>query len=781
MSPERIGTVAGREFRSYFDQATAYILLVVFLAANFFFFFRSAFTTAEATLRPMFDLMPWLLTFLVPAVTMRAIAEDRASGTIELVLAQPIRELDYLLGKFLGILGFLGVGLAGTAAAWFAISAGQRDPYFGPVIAQYVGTLLLCAAFTAIGLWASATTRNQITAFIVAVAVIFVLMALTFPIVLIGLPPALAAAAQQLGVMSHYANITRGVLDLRDVVYFVSLVVVFLGLAHVVIERTRRNPSSRGFRTLQAGVLGLLVIAVLANLLGRHIRGRWDLTPGGAYTLSQPTRDVLGNLDDVVTIRFFASEDLPVQAESVRRDIEDLLADFRAAGGGNVRLLRRRPADDNADAAEAEEVGIPSVEFNTLGQGELQVRVGYLGIVLEYADASKVIPFVRDATGLEYKLTSDIVSMIQPDKPIVGFVSGLGGPPQDPEGGAGPVGMLGFAQQIAEAYAITTVPLTPDPAAADSAGGDDDDDDAGPPPAAGEAVTIPDSVDVLVLAGPDLQLSASSVAALEAFLGRGGNLFLMFQQITTNQGQQVTVPAAHPRLDSLLAPYGVQVADGLLVDVRSNSPVTMGGAGGTSVQRPFPPFPVAVPVSDHPIVAGLSGVALAFASPLDLSGADTTTVTPLLGTTEFGAVMPSESPLDPALDWQSLVRDLRPRPVAAAVLPRGAGAPATGGRIVLVGDADLITNRFVARSRDNAVFARNAVDWLAADESLIGIRAKQRSAPPLLYDSTAARDTAKYLTLVGVPLLFVLIGLVRLARRRRLARRPWRPADADGS
>jgi ABC-2 type transport system permease protein len=777
MSPTRIGTIAGREFRGYFDQATAYILLVVFLGANFFFFFRSAFSTAEATLRPMFDLMPWLLAFLVPAVTMRAIAEDRASGTIELVLAQPIREIEYLLGKFVGILGFLAVALAGTVGAWFALDVGG-DPYSGPAVAQYAGTLMLCGAFTAIGLWASATTRNQITAFIIAVAVIFSLMALTFPVVLIGLPPSLSAAAQRLGVMSHYRNITRGVLDLRDVVYFVSLVAVFLGLAYVVIERTRRNASSRSFRTLQAGMLGLVAIAVLANLLGRHIRGRWDLTPGGAYTLSEPTRDVLRELDDVVTIRFFASDDLPVQAQSVRRDIEDLLSDFRAVGGDNVRLLRRRPEDDNADAAEAADVGIPSVEFNTLGQGELQVRVGYLGIVLEYADASNVIPFVQDASGLEYRLTSAIVSMIRTRRPVVGFVSGLGGPPQDPEAGAGPLGLLGFAQQVGEAYAITTVPLTPDPAVADSAGGDSA---TTSPTGASVPATIPDSVDVLVLAGPDVPLSARSAAELRRFLGRGGNLLLMLQQIAVSRAQQITQPASHPRLDSLLAPYGVRVAPGLLVDVRSNTPLQITGSSGVPVQRPFPPFPVAVPVSDHPVVAGLSGVALAFASPLDLSGADTTTVTPLLATTEFGAVMPSESPLDPALDWQRLVRDLRPRPVAAAVLPRGEGAPETGGRIVLVGDADLVTNRFVARSRENAVFARNAIDWLAADESLIGIRAKQRAAPPLLYDSSGERDAAKYLTLVGIPLLFVIIGLVRLARRRRMAARPWSPREPDAT
>ncbi len=95
-------------------------------------------------------------------------------------------------------------------------------------------------------------------------------------------------------------------------------------------------------------------------------------------------------------------------------------------------------------------------------------------------------------------------------------------------------------------------------------------------------------------------------------------------------------------------------------------------------------------------------------------------------------------------------------------------------------DADLVKNRFIARSRENLVFARNAVDWLAADEALIGIRTKQRSAPPLLYESAGVRDAARYLTLIGVPLLFVLFGIARLLRRRRLAGRPWVAEPADG-
>jgi len=752
MNPGKVAVVAEREFRSFFDQATAYILLVVFLVANFFFFFRAVLSTNEASLRPMFDLMPWLLLFFVPAVTMRSIAEDRASGTIELVLAQPIRDVDYLLGKFLGIMGFLGVALAGTVAAWFALNAGG-DPAVGPAVAQYAGTVLLCAAFVAIGLWASATTRNQITSFILAVAVIFSLVALTLPVVLVGLPPSLAAAARRLGVLSHYGNITRGVLDVRDVVYFASLTAAFLGLAYVVIQRTRRNAASRTMRTLQAGVLGLIATLVVANLLGQHIRGRWDLTPGGAYTLAQPTRETLRELDDVVTIRFFASDDLPVQAETLRRDVEDLLADFAAAGGDNVRLLRRTPEGDNAAAREAERLGVPDIEFNTLGQGELQVRVGYLGIVLEYADASRVIPWVQQASDLEYRLASAVRSMRRPTRPVVGLVDGLGGPARDSVGGRGPEGMLGFVQQLGEAYTVRTVDLSAE---------------------------IPASVDVLVLAGPEDPLGAAAATELQRFLDRGGNLFLMLEKIAIAESQRFTEPLEQSRLDALLAPYGVNVVESMVIDLRSNEPLQLPGPGGTMVQRPFPLFPVTVPASGHPIVGGLSGVTLAFASPLDLSRADTATVTPLLATTDFGALMPGESPLDPALDWSRLVDDLRRQPVGATLRARSRGDTGTteGGRIVLVGDADLVKNRFIARNRENLVFARNAVDWLAADEALIGIRSKQRSAPPLLYESAGVRDAARYLTLVGVPLLFVLVGIARLLRRRRLAGRPWESGES---
>jgi ABC-type uncharacterized transport system involved in gliding motility auxiliary subunit len=178
-------------------------------------------------------------------------------------------------------------------------------------------------------------------------------------------------------------------------------------------------------------------------------------------------------------------------------------------------------------------------------------------------------------------------------------------------------------------------------------------------------------------------------------------------------------------------------------------------------------------------VAGIAGVLTAWTSPLDLSRADSTRTVPLLATSNFGGQLTGAFPISPRQDWNRIATQARRLPVAAALLPAAAvGADAdaadaavANGRIVLVGDADFATNRFMTYEPGNVTFVQNVIDWLTQDESLIGIRAKRREPPALIYPNVAARDLARYGNLLGVPLLFVLFGVVRVARRRRLQQR----------
>ena len=662
---KNILTVAGREFRSFFDQPTAYILLVTFLVVNFFFYFRTLFVTGFATLRPMFDLMPWLFLFVVPAACMRSLAEERSRGTIEMVLSQPVKEIEFLLGKFLGVLGFLTVGLVLTFGAFIALRAGG-DPYGGVALAQYLGAFLLLCALVAIGLYASSLTGNQITAFIIGLAITFILIGITLPIVLMGLPPAVSATLSRLGILTHFSNIGRGVIDLRDVVYFVSVTVAFLALAYLSLLRERLNRHGSAYRTLWMGTVGILAICVTVNLFGRYIDGRWDLTPGKAYTLSPATRTTLRGLDDLVTIKFFASNQLPPQVALIEQDIDDLLSDIASAGGDNVVYERLSPEGETAARDEAEQLGIPAIQFNVLGQEEFQVKQGYLGIALQYADRLETLPFVQQTEDLEYRIAVALRNMMGGERPAVGFLTGHGEMSIEAE-------LSAVAGGLRENYSIVAVDIAADSAA------------------------IPDSVEVLVIGAPTDTITPGEARKLEQFVDGGGNLFIAVQHAGIDPSQAFAAEESHPHLDVFLGGFGLAVGDGMLFDLRSNGRVTQPTASGMSVIVPYPLWPVMVPASAHAILEGVSTVLVPWASPIELTTADTVQVIPLLATSEYGGVMTGRFPIAPDFDWNQAAQDLRPRLGAIAMTPPEAseGAAPLGGRLVLIGDIEFATNRML--------------------------------------------------------------------------------------
>src|SRR6266404_4023612 len=415
-----VWTIARRELKALFDQPAGYILLIVFTAVNAFLFFRQADLYGVASLRPMLDFLPWILLLLVPAVTMRALAEDVRSGTLEVVLAQPISQLELLLGKYLGQVLFLWLALAITLTIPLGLALGTA-PQLGITIAQYVGAALLILALAGIGVWASSVTRHQIPAFLLAVAVTFALILVGLDPLIVGLPPQLGAIAASLGVLSHFSSIARGVIDLRDAVYFVSLAVLFLVFAYFALLARKVTPQGEALKRLRLGTALLAVGVIVVNLFGRHIGGRIDLTPGNSFTLSDATRQLLGTLPDLVTVKLFASAALPPEVAFLKRDVDDLLNDYRAAGRGKLKVVIADPAGDSAALKEARSLGIPPVQFNVLGQAELQVKEGYLGLSVRYADGVKTMPFVQQTNDLEYRLTSDIRALTPPEKAVIAF------------------------------------------------------------------------------------------------------------------------------------------------------------------------------------------------------------------------------------------------------------------------------------------------------------------------------------------------------------------------
>jgi len=740
-----IRTIARRELKALFNQPIAYILLVVFTGVNALLFFREVELYNAASLRPMLDFLPWLLLFLVPAVTMRALAEDLRSGTLEVVLSQPVTELELLLGKYCGQVLFLLIALAITLTVPLGLALGTA-PELGIVVAQYVGAALLVAGLAAVGVWASSVSQNQITAFIVGVFVMFLLIFVGLDQLLVGLPPRLGAIAGALGVLSHFSQLARGVIDLRDALYFVTLAALFLVLAYFSLLSRKLTARGEALRRLRLGTVLLAVAVVVVNLFGRNIGGRIDLTPGRAFTLAPATRKLLSTLPDLVTIKLFVSSALPKEIESTRRDVDDLLRDYRAAGHGKVKLVIQDPSADSAAMREARSTGIPPVQFNVLGQGELQVKEGYLGLAVRYADGVKTIPFIQQTSDLEYRLTSDIRALTHPEHSAVAF-----GEINDAAATRGRRSFEALREQLGATHTVGAFALT-------------------------DSVIAPD-VKVIAVAGTPDSLTAAQLARLRAFLDRGGSLLVMASGMALSDRGPFAL-SRRVGWNELLKPYGVAIASDMVYDLASNTQVGIPAQFG-QVLVAYPFWLRALGTGRSPVNADLGSVMLPWASQIDTVKASAS-VTPLLVTSRAGGVQQTTAFIEPG---SQLSRDsLRPRVVAAlATLPATTSGAAPRGRVVVVGSADFASDHYARNSPTNIVLVQNAIDWLAQDEGLIAIRSKDRAPPPLVFSSSVARGAAKYGNLAGVPLLLMAAGIARLLGRRRTTRRVYRPLAAEGA
>ena len=237
--------VARREFAAYFASPLAAVFIVLFLALSsaLAFYLGGLFERGQADLRPFFSFHPWLYLFLVPAVGMRLWAEERRGGTIELLLTLPLTPWQAVLGKFLAGWSLLALSLLLTVPMWMTISW-LGDPDHGVIVASYVGSALLAGAMLALSGAVSAATRSQVIAFVASVALCFLLMLAGYPLVQDAVqgwaPRAVVDAVAGLSFLTHYQAITRGVLDLRDVVFFLLSIVAWL-LATVVILDAKKG------------------------------------------------------------------------------------------------------------------------------------------------------------------------------------------------------------------------------------------------------------------------------------------------------------------------------------------------------------------------------------------------------------------------------------------------------------------------------------------------------------------------------------------------------------
>lgn len=728
-----------KELKGYFDSPLAYIVIIVFLLIWEFLFFRNVFLVGEASLRILFNFLPWLFLLLIPAITMGSISQEISEGTLEFLLTHPLREIELMAGKYLATLLFTGIVLLFIFPVALSLSSfGDLD--WGVIAGQYLAALSMASVLISMGIFFSSLFSNQISSLLLSATGGFFLIIVGFEVVTASLPMFLAPILERLSILSHFRSMSRGVIDLRDIWYFLSSTVIFLSLAYLQFLRRRFGNRRSLYQSYRIGTGLFIGIAILTNVVGARIPGRVDLTEDNIYTLTEATRKILAKLNDVVNITLYASNELPAQLQPVLRDTRDILADYRTFGRGNIIVSYKDPEGDSETRREALSMGVRQVQFNVIGQEEFRVKQGFLGIAVSYGGRHEAIPFINDTRDIEYQLTGFIKKLTTKEKKKIVFLSGHGEKNLFSD-------YRMFSQALEKQFELKTISLNE------------------------KDESLPEDPEVLVIAGPSMKIDDKSRNIIKDYLHNGGSALFLIDTVKINPGMLYVTPVQESFSD-FLKEYGIEVRTDLVYDLRSNETVNVGG-GFISFLLPYPFWPRVITSDKSPITYRLESVVLPWASSIAIDDKkindEELDVIPLLTTTRFGGIQEGSFSIAPR-DRPS-GEDLKERIVAVSLASKkDTDSANTAMRVVVVGDSDFLTDRFVKNLPENMAFGLEALSWLSQEESLAGIQIKQKRERRLFFENRTQMALIKYGNMLLAFLGPAGYGGYRLIRRRGLRR-----------
>ncbi len=420
--------IANKELKLFFSSPVGYLFLGVFIAATLFTFFwwEAYFARNIADVRPMFEAMPVLLILLSAALTMRMWSEERRSGTLEHVVTLPVSNWQFVQGKFIACKILLVVALLLTLPLPITISLiGNLD--WGPVVSGYLATVLLGSAYLAIGLFVSSRSDNQIVSLILTVLVCGLFYMLGSSVFLDLVNTQTSELMRSLGTGSRFESITRGVLDIRDFYYYISIAVLFLVLNRYSLEKDRWADDGDKTHHMQWKLgTGLVVANILAfNFVLAPISAlRIDTTEGKIYSISDATRGYLGQLQEPLLVRgYFSAKTHPYLAPLVP-EIQDLLKEYAEENRGQVLVEVIDPATDpEAEEEAGSKYGIRPDPIRVADRYQSSIVNSYFSILVQYGDEYKVLGFrdlievkAHDDANIEVKLRNpeyDITNAIK--------------------------------------------------------------------------------------------------------------------------------------------------------------------------------------------------------------------------------------------------------------------------------------------------------------------------------------------------------------------------------
>lgn len=780
---------------------TGYLVIAVFLLLSglFVWVFNGEFNVLNSgynDLAPFFTLAPWILIFLIPAVCMRSFSDEKKQGTLELLLTKPVSLWEITLGKFFGSLVLIVIAIIPTFIYIWVLNGLGYPPGnidWGSTLGSYFGLLFLIAAYTSIGIFASTLSDNQIVAFIVSVFLCFVFY-FGFE-ALSQIIPAYSDLISAFGMEYHFRSMSRGVLDTRDILYFISVAFLFLMATTLRLKNIKNSKSDTKKNYLN--VLILLVVLFVLNFASNSFFKRFDLTQDKRYTLSEASLDILKNVEAPLFVDVFLQGKFPGDIRRLQTETRQLLEEFKAHNS-NVQFQFVNPIDDVENPEGVVEAfyekGLTPINITVEERGKQSQEMVFPWAVVYSEDKDAKVQLLKNMMGatteekvissvqhLEYAFASAFQTVTREKTRKVAVLKG-NGQPQD--------AYMGDAlMSIREKYFIA--PFTLDSVAKNPE----------------KSLEMLREYDLALMVKPSESFTDEEKLVLDQYVMHGGKMLWMMDMVSIEMDSLYTEgkTLAFPRdlqLQDMFFKYGFRINPALIKDIMATPIALATGDGSASQFTQYPWFyaPLIYPESKHPVVNNIEGLKFSFTNPIDTlkNGIEKTV---LLKSSHYskGIGTPVEVELGMVTEKPEPAEFESKGNIPVAVLLEGSFKSAFQNRVlpfkpqnlleeskstqmIVVSDGDAILNqldrnfqplelgfdKWTNQYYGNKEFILNCVNYLLDDGKLINIRSKEVRLPLLDKEKVYERYTISQILTVGLPLvLLAIFGIFFIFLRKR--------------
>ncbi|WP_340077653.1 gliding motility-associated ABC transporter substrate-binding protein GldG [Leptobacterium sp. I13] len=778
-----------KEITGFFASSTGYVVISLFLIVNglFLWVFDGEFNILNygfADLSVFFQLAPWVLLLLIPAVTMKSFSEERNTGTLELLLTKPLGHWQIVIGKYLGALTIIVLAMLPTITyiitVW-QLGSPKGNIDLGSTLGAYVGLLFLTAAYTAIGIFSSILSKNQIISFLSAVFICFFFYYGFEGLASVPFLEFLKPWIAYLGMKLHFDSVGRGLIDTRDIVYFLSVSFFFLMASYFYLGRVPKTKKSKK-PFFQIG--GYLLILILINNISEHLYKRFDLTHDERYTLSEASIQVIKKPTAPIIIDVLLEGDFPSGFKRLQAEIRQLLEEF-ALYNDHIKFSFVDPLENekntNEIISELNAYGLTSTVIPTSKGGKKSVTQLFPWAIAYQNNKSVKIPLLINNVGLspeeninksiaqlEYAFADAIMQLTIADKKKIAVLKGNG--ELDDKYLADFILKLRNYYQVA-AFNMDSLKESPN-----------------------KTLRNLKRFDAAIIAKPTEPFSENEKYVLDQYIMNGGKSLWLIDAVAAdldslqNTSQSAIAFPKDLNLNDMLFKYGVRINYNLIQDVLS-TPITVQTNGGEAPLE-WLYSPIVQSLENHPINKNLNLVKLEFANTIDTLK-NTAKKTVLLKSSDQTKVIgtPTEIVLNQfteAFDENEFVSGSQilgvliegtfisafKNRVKPFVLQEGKDDTANN-KMIVIADGD-IANYTYANKRPlfngidpwikqvygNKDFLINSMHYLMDDSGLIHIRSKEVSVAFL--DEKKVNDERVAWQVVNIIAPLVILGLFAL-------------------